>query len=276
MIPALLAACDKVEHPISTGGNTGNGGGEGVVKRVLLEDYTAWHCIYCPEGHVIASQLENTYDEDLVVVGIHAGSLADPGYYPTNTDFTTTAGDAYFANWSVNGIPKGMVNRKPYEGVVPMERVKWGEATAALVGQPARMDLWFSELLFDGPSETVNATVKIHVADVLGDTTYALVVYLVEDHVIDWQYSSLAPPPNDVEFYDHRHVLRDNLNGTWGQDVLTGVEAIDDTITVTLPSYTFNEGSGEDFDAAQCYLVAYVYNTTTDEVEQVVERKLQP
>lgn len=277
LLPILiLCSCDKVEHPITSGAGSGNGGGEGTVKRVLLEEFTAWHCIYCPEGHAIGQQLSTTYGEDLVVVSIHASDLADPGYYPTNTDFTTPAGDDYYANWSVIGIPKGMVNRTPYEGVVPMERVKWGAATAALMGQPAKLDIWFSALAFDMPSETVNADVSIAVADALGDTTYALVVYLIEDHVIDWQYSSLAPPPNNVEFYDHRHVLRDNLNGPWGQDVLTGTEAVGDTITITLPSYTLNEGSGEDFDHAQLYLVAYIYNTATDAVEQVVERKLVP
>ena len=209
-----LAGCDKIEHPITTGGNHGGRGNGVVTKRVLLEDYTAWHCIYCPEGHQIAQQLHNTYGEDLILVGIHGSGLADPGYYPTNTDFTTTAGNSYFANWSVNGLPKGMVNRVPYEGVVPMERVKWGEATAALIALPAKMDLWIEPPTYDG-SNTVDATIKIAVAEDLGDTTYKLVVYLIEDHVIDWQFSSLASP-NDVEFYDHRHVLRDNLNGTWG------------------------------------------------------------
>jgi hypothetical protein len=277
LLPLILigfAACDKIDHPITVGGSGPGNGNEGVTKRVLLEEFTAWHCIYCPEGHQIGQQLQGTYGDDLVIVGIHASDLADPGYYPTNTDFRTAAGDAYYTNWSVIGIPKGMVNRVSYEGVVPMERVKWSEATAAQMGLPAKMDLWFDALTYDG-GNTVDASIKIGVAEALGDTTYKLVVYLIEDHVIDWQFSSLASP-NDVEFYDHRHVLRDNLNGTWGQDVLTSANVSGDTVSVVLPTYTFNEGAGEDFVGANCALVAYLYNGTTMEVEQVAERVLVP
>jgi hypothetical protein len=102
-----------------------------------------------------------------------------------------------------------------------------------------------------------------------------LTVQLIEDHVIDFQYNAAATPP-DIPEYDHRHVLRDNLNGTWGEPLVTGSAPastpISKSFTYTLPANVVH--------AENCALVAYVSNApgTTGEYQvlQVEEKKFQP
>ncbi|MCB0795603.1 MAG: Omp28-related outer membrane protein, partial [Flavobacteriales bacterium] len=72
--------------------------------------------------------------------------------------------------------------------------------------------------------------------------------------------------------YEHKHVLRDAINSTWGEEVLTGSNLPGDTLTVPIPSYTLDNGWVGD----NCSLVAYVYNNVTREVMQVTERKFVP
>jgi len=94
---------------------------------------------------------------------------------------------------------------------------------------------------------------------------------LIEDHVVDWQLDNEATPP-DVENYEHRHVLRTTLNGTWGVPLITGAANTGDTITLSYPDFAVDPS----WQPANCALVAYAYNTASNEVMQVAERNFQP
>jgi hypothetical protein len=104
---------------------------------------------------------------------------------------------------------------------------------------------------------------------VTGD--HNLVVYLTEDRVVDWQLDAEAPTP-DVPDYEHPHMLRTNLNGTWGVPVVTGSVEAGDTVSLAYEDFALNPS----WNTAKCALVAWVYNTATDEVMQAEERKFQP
>jgi hypothetical protein len=98
-----------------------------------------------------------------------------------------------------------------------------------------------------------------------------LTIYLLEDSVVDAQVDNRVSPP-DVLDYMHRHVLRGNVNGTWGETVVTGSAAAGDTVTVT-HSYVLPANV---LVPAKCSLVAYVYRSDNYEVLQAEERKIQP
>jgi hypothetical protein len=279
-LPILLLAsftsCDYVSDPIPPDGG-GPDPGEGVLRRVLLEDFTGHRCNNCPAAAQTAFQLQAIYgEENLVVVGVHSTSAfaapADPpnsnGSY--STDFRTPAGNDYTTTFGVSFLPAGMVSRKPFNNSTTLSQSAWGSAVDAIIGEPASMDIWFEDFDYNAGTNTVTTNVKVAIVDdVVGD--HNLIVYLTEDHVIDWQLNSQANPP-DVPDYEHRHVLRDNLNGTWGGALIVSSASVGDTLTVPVSKVL----AATVLDAGNCALVAYAYNTGTNEVMQVRERKFQP
>lgn len=271
-----LAACDYVDDPIPPSSTSGGGPGESVKRRALLEEFTGHRCNNCPAAHAVAANLADVYGEELIVVGVHATSVfaaplspPDPnGAY--STDFRTPAGDTYTTTFNVTFLPTGLVNRTPFNNSVTISSGNWSSAIADIVEQDAVCDIWFSQLEHDQTNNTVTAEVKIAVlAPITGD--HNLTVYLTEDHVIDWQLNSLATPP-DVENYDHRHVLRTNLNGTWGDLAISGSAQTGDTLTFQFIDIPMDP----DWNAANCALVGYLSDVATDEVLQAAEREFQP
>ena len=269
-------SCDYVDDPTPPGTGGGNNGGETVKRRALLEEFTGHRCNTCPAAHQVAANLASVYGDDLIIVAVHATDFfaapLDPpapnGAY--STDFRTTAGEAYTQSFSVSFLPTGLVNRVPYNSSSTISSGNWSSAIAQIVDEDAALDVWVSDIVHNATANTVSAEVKVAVLQAVTGT-YNLTVYLTEDHVIDWQLNSLVSPP-DVEFYDHRHVLRTNLNGTWGTLVEIGTAAVGDTLTKTFSDIAMDPS----WNAANCELVAYVYNTTTNEVLQAAERKFQP
>lgn len=272
-----VAGCDYVNAPLVDPGGTNNGG-EGVTRKVLLEDFTGHRCNNCPDAAAVALQLQDIYGEDLILVGVHMlASFAAPVSPPNPdgsyaTDFRTEAGNTYETALGISFLPNGAVSRRVYNSSLLQGEAAWGSAVADIIGEPADLDIWFSELTYNGSANTVTAEVKVAVLNpIVGD--HNLTIYLTEDHVVDWQYNNdPALPDPDVEDYDHRHVLRTTLNGTWGVPLITTSAAAGDTLTFSYPNFPVAAG----WVPANCALVAYGYNTASYEVLQVEERSIQP
>lgn len=273
---ALLAACDKVDNPLGTD-DTPVPVVDGVPRKVLLEDLTGHRCPNCPQAAGIAEDLQELYGDQLVVVGVHMMTVfAAPGLPlgddSLDTDFRTPAGDTYEDIFDVPSLPKGLVDRKPYNNVLAISRDSWSSAVAQLMGQEAEVKLWFDTLHFDPASRTATFTVKGLCAKPISGPR-SLTIYLTEDHVIDGQIDNQATPPY-IPDYDHRHVLRDNVNGTWGEAFMNTSTAVGDTVT---KSFTYTLSSNV-VEPANCAFVAYTYSTSGAdqyEVKQVEERKVQ-
>lgn len=283
---ALIMGCDYVEDP--TPPTTDNGGGElsilldtsevdlshpAASRKVLLEDITGHRCNNCPRAARIAQALKDEqFGDDLILVGVHAGSFAPP--YPPlgdgqyDTDHRTPAGIAYQQAYQVTFFPAGLISRKPFQSSIIVSEGSWGSAVADIIGDPSPFDIWVDTLSVD--DGLLSTVLKMHVSEnVTGN--HNLVVYLTEDPVVDWQLDSEASPA-DVPDYEHPHVLRTNLNGTWGTPVIVGSAPIGRVITLTINNYSLDP----DWTPNNLSLVAWVYDTETDEVMQAEERKFQP
>ena len=277
-----LAACDYVEDPTPPAnpdnGGGGNGGGDTAVvtRKVLLEDITGHRCPNCPRAARVAQALkDDVYGDDLVLVAIHAGFFSNPvpplgdGQY--DTDHRTEAGNAYNAAYGPQSYPIGLISRKPFNNSILVNDGNWGSAVADLIGTPTPFKLRVDTIITGGGTVSTEISLDLQ-QDVAG--SYNLVVYLVEDRVIDWQYDAEAVPPNspDIPNYEHRHILRGNLNGTWGtpaiEDGGTTGQSFSFPFTYTIPANVVNVDN--------CYLVAWIYDLATEEVMQVEERKFRP
>jgi hypothetical protein len=88
----------------------------------------------------------------------------------------------------------------------------------------------------------------------------------MEDSIVGKQ---LLPTGDDLN-YVHRHVFRKTLNGTWGEEINTAALAPEEVIT---KSYSVK--LDEAYNDKQCYIIAYVANTDSKEVLQVIEKKIK-
>jgi hypothetical protein len=276
IVGTLLNGCDYVDDPTPPRQDGGNGPGTTVKRRALLEEFTGHRCNTCPAAHAVAASLESAFGDELVVVGIHATDFfaaplnPPPSNGAYSTDFRTPAGNAYATAFSISFLPTGLVNRAPFNSSTTISSGNWSSAVAAIVAQDAQCDIWVSQFSHNAAANTISAEVKVAVLSALTGS-HNLTAYLTEDHVIDWQLNSLATPP-DVEDYDHRHVLRANLNGTWGETLVASSAEPGDTLTLSWN----NIPVAASWNAQNFALVAYAYSTATNEVLQVAERKLQP
>jgi hypothetical protein len=249
-------------------------------QRNGLRDETAAHKAPLADlfpSAVIGHQ-KALYDTNLVLVAIHmTEAFAAPalplGDDSLDTDFRTPAGNTYEQTFSVPSLPKGLISRKPYNGTTTIGRANWSSAVADIIGDPADLKLWFDSFAYDAGTNQVTTTVKaVCLNAITGD--HNLTVYLTEDHVIDGQIDQSANPPY-VPDYEHRHVLRDNLNGAWGDPFVVGQAAVGDTLS---KSFVYSLPANV-LVPTNCALVAYVYSTggaDRYEVKQVQEQEFQP
>ncbi|MEO8068896.1 MAG: Omp28-related outer membrane protein [Flavobacteriales bacterium] len=271
-----LTGCDEIVEPDNPVPGPCAGGGNGFgFRRVLLEDLTGFRCPNCPAAGDVAKQLEGIYCGDVVVVAVHCTTpFASPTTTPPDpfsTDFRTVAGEAYVTTFQPPGLPNGLVSRKEYDGSVVVGPSAWSSAVAVLLGQPAEFEVAFDTVIYDAGTETLDLKVKV---DALTSNTgdYNVVVYLLESDVIEGQLDNRVPG-GIVYPYTHNHMLRDNINGTWGTQAFTGTITAGQSTTLSFDDYVL---AATVLEPANCSLVAYIYRVDNDEVMQVSEQELIP
>ena len=111
----------------------------------------------------------------------------------------------------------GMVNRTSYQGSTTLFKDSWEPAIQDLIDLPAEA---FIEL--ETTYEEASKKLDIHVhSEFLTDLTesYNICVFIIESGIISPQKNDLAsigPTPNWMD-YEHKHMLRKSLNGSWGE-----------------------------------------------------------
>ena len=83
-----------------------------------------------------------------------------------------------------------------------------------------------------------------------------LVLCITEDNIIDKQVDGSTL----IEEYEHDHVLRTHLNGTWGSYI---------TLENEYTSFNYDFSIENNWVRSNCNIVAYVYNDSNKEVLQV-------
>lgn len=266
---AGMIACDIIEEPYLKDNTGGQGGDPGetpvVVKNVLLEDYTGVQCVNCPAAGELALQIQEQYGHQVIVLGVHAGGMSNPqpGNFP---DFLTDEGTTWYTHFDFDTNPVGTINRKLNGGSVLFNVGDWTEAVAITAAEEAMIDMTPTVEYNDA-----NRTLKVNIASkalVELPDTYSLVVCIMEDSIIGKQKAMV--PGGIINDYMHRHVFRGTMNGAWGEEINTEAIAPEDVIT---KEYTTTLNS--DFNADQCYIIAYVANSETKEILQVVEKKIK-
>lgn len=269
-----LASCDKIEKentllpapaPVNPNENTETPSEIDITKTheekyVLVEEFTGQKCLNCPKGHRKLSDLHEQYGKRLTVVGIHAGpeDLVPPL-------FRTEAGDAYYDKLANKAnLPSIMVSRKKFGNsyVFTESYKKWDVPIEEQMKEKAKMNI-FAVAEYIEPQK-IKVTLKGKVLDNNTLPASKVQVYLLENKIKAYQKDGF----DDVEDYEHNHVLRGAINGIWGENF----EDLKDYAY----NYEVKELPGKEFVAENYSVVAFVYDAETYEVYDVIQVDIQP
>jgi hypothetical protein len=265
----LCSACDKIEAPYGNGSNSPIPT-DSAVRKILIEDFTGHTCQACPNAHREATRLHSLFGEQVVVMAVHADFWANP--YPVGApyytyDFRTSLATQIATDFGVIGqpFPKGLINRMNNPATGQPWVLDWGaweDRISDWLSQPADAKISITPT-YNPSTRAVTADVDVLAVSDMTDGCQ-LAVYFVEDSIINWQKDQTASP-SDVQNYEHNHVLRGSLNGTYGENLgaLTAGSNINRNYSGTLiPS---------DAVAGRVKLIAILSNTVTREIIQVEE-----
>ena len=267
IIAIIAGSCDIIDEPYIEGGGSGPTPQDTMIRKVLLEDFTGFKCVNCPSASHESHTLKDFYGDQLIIIGVHAGYYAEPDASGNYTeDLTTTTGDALNSFFSILSYPSGMVNRREFSGNKILSYGNWGSSIAEVLQDDiiANIEIIRS---WEQSTQTVSLDVcsEFFVADA---NTYKLCVYLAEDSIITWQKNndlSMGTTP-DIQSYVQMHVLRDAVNSTWGDEIVTGGATLGLKDT---SNYSYNFTTHPEFDVNNCTLIAFIYDSATYEIIQV-------
>jgi hypothetical protein len=271
LIAGIFASCDKIDPPYTTQGGGGGGEPEEVIQKVLLEDYTGHKCVNCPAAAKLAGDLKEVYGDQLIIMAVHAGYFAEPENPPFDLDLRTAIGDQWDTYYNVIGNPQGLVNRKLYNGAALVLPAGWGEKVQEIVTNVTPQASISLETSFDAETRKLDVAVNSKFLSGFSEPYYLQVV-LVEDSIQGAQ-SNNNPAVGDtpiIEDYYHRHVLRQDINGIYG-DAVNGTEAI---VANEVYNHNYSLTLNAAYKAQHCSVIAFLYRISDNEILQVEEKHI--
>jgi hypothetical protein len=205
-------------------------------KKVVLEEFTGIHCVYCPDGHTIAQNIQNNNTGDAFIINIHTGGYANPG--ANEPDFRTPFGSAIAAQSGLVGYPAATVNRTNFPGLeqgssgtTAMSRNSWTSASNTTLSQSSDVNVGV-EAEIDVQTNTIIVHVEAFYTANSTQSTNKLNVALLQNNTLGPQTGG-----NMGNEYNHMHRLVWLLTGQWGQTISTTTAGtfIDETYTYDIP-----------------------------------------
>ncbi len=191
-----------------------------IEKEVLLHEYAATWCQYCPDAKYILNQILDTTDY-IIPVSIHK---SDPMAFSEGVELFNT----YITNPAGIGVPSGDMDHyplTPYVAIMPSswDSYSWDRSRHTVpvaVSASNNYNASSNEVYID-----MNATFY---GQLSGDLRFN--AYVVEDSVSGGSsydqanfFNNQQGHPyygagNPIEGYQHRHILRATAGGAWGHE----------------------------------------------------------
>lgn len=281
----LFTACDKISSDVVANdgkelpGN-GNAGTDTTstdttatevrMRKILIEDFTGHECPNCPRAALEIKTIEDLYGEKVVAMALHVSeTFAAPVPPEFPADYRTTEGTAIdnFFGISSAGLPKGMVNRRGFQGQHIFSYFAWSTEVSNLVNLP--LDAWI------GMTNTYNATLNQVTTDLKIDFETSIIgdvkvcAFLVQDSIISPQKDNTATGGKNLN-YVHNHMLKKGLTPAFGEIIATDPTASTPAISKTYSLVLLPEWKPE-----HCKIIAYIYKASNYEIIQVQEKKVK-
>ncbi|MDD3130604.1 MAG: Omp28-related outer membrane protein [Bacteroidales bacterium] len=240
-------------------------------RQVLLEEFTGHRCVNCPEASLMVHQLAVSLDHRLVIYNVHAGAFAKPLPGTVfDTDFRSTVGNTFNLDFGIWAYPSAMIDRKPFQSSYTILKDNWEQLITAELAQPNLANLKLVGTWFPKLSTLVITTETEFTVEPAAE--YRLAVYLVEDSIVAPQLNNKPSIGADTLMnYVHRNVLRDAINGVYGEYLTESAGLATGEIYTKRYNYVVNP----DWNIEHCNIIAYLgkYDATYNliEIVQVAE-----
>jgi len=256
----IFYSCDIIDPPYEENANIDT---DSTTKKVLLEDFTGFRCGNCPEAGELAHEIVKDSKEQVIIMTIHAGSLADPTpQRPYN--FKTPVGNDIANYYKLPGTPFGLINRESYNGSHLQSPSSWRTLSFLEMQKKSYIKIEPAAEYNDATRE-ISLNAKIKFLKEYQNNMY-LVAYIVEDSIIQYQKDDRKYPNTNIENFVHMHVLRGSMNGTWGEQIsnntIVANSIIDKQFKYIIPQ-------DKDWKPKHLALIVAVHNNDTRVIEQV-------
>lgn len=181
-------------------------------RFAILEEFTGHTCNNCPDGARRIQQLVDVYGDQLIPIAIHASNQFAtplPSGNKFRTDFRVDGGhgEIYLDNLNIGALPQGIVSRSTPNG----RQINQWESDFLTIKDDTPLASLKLQSFHSGSDTIVRIQIDIEWLSTLSEI-YNLQVHLLESNIIDWQKDGVL----DVPDYNHKHVLRKVVNGTYG------------------------------------------------------------
>lgn len=205
-------------------------------KKVVLEEFTGIHCVYCPQGHAVANEIKAADPNNAFIINVHVGGYATPG--SGEPDFRTPFGIPIASQTQLTGFPSGTINRRVFSGLentaggTAMYRNFWTEASNTIITMPSYVNVALTGSI-NINTRILTVHVEAYYTSASGVTTNNLNVALLQNNTLGAQTGG-----NAGNNYNHQHRLVHLLTGQWGDAINTTTSGtfVDRTYTYTIPS----------------------------------------
>jgi Outer membrane protein Omp28/Secretion system C-terminal sorting domain len=216
------------------------------VHNPVLEDHTGAWCQFCPDGAVVAEQVDANYPE-AISTAVHNG------------DAMTIADGGTLQNEYISGYPGGMIDHFKFETepAVELNRGAWDARMAERINMITPVAVSIETYSYNAGTREITVTVAANfVGPISGDLRFNC--YVLEDSVTGTgtgynqvnYYNTVSGHPyygagNPISGFVHRHVVRAMLGTAWGTaSVIPGSVSDGDSYTNTY-TYTLPAGYNE-------------------------------
>jgi hypothetical protein len=227
-------------------------------KKVVLEEFTGIHCVFCPQGHVIAQAIQNNNPGNAFLINIHTGSFATPGN--GEPDFRTSYGSSIAGQTGLTGYPSGTVNRHNFpgqemgnSGTTALSRNQWTNTANQILDIGSYVNVGI-EADIDVSTNEIVIHVEAYYTGNSPQGTNFLNVALLQNNTLGPQTGG-----NMDDEYVHMHRLVEMITGLWGVEITntTTGSFIDETYTYPIPA----DYNGVPAEIADLEVVAYISET---------------
>lgn len=239
-------------------------------RNVLLEDFTGVRCVNCPDGHLIAASILNSYPQGRVVVVAEHDTLGLlTGPYPFgHFDFRTTeAKDIISLLGGISSKPIGAIDRKIFTGetTIPVGRQKWPGYVAADIALSVPKVQMKIESQYNDATRVLSLGVILQYAESISGNNN-LSIMLTESGMVEPQLDQTGIDT----FYVHNHVLRDMISSSTGLPI-KGNKSPGHATKYVMPDYTIPSS----WNADSVHIVTFVTDTDSLNVLQVIDKTLK-
>ncbi len=278
-VVGLIVSCDKVKEPYMKVTDVSDcpvpafPDFPAPAKTVLIEEFTGHKCVYCPTGAYDLDLIQQqSYGSRVIVLEIHASSLADPEDGNYSLDLRPdTHGEELYTDFLVTGEPSAMFNREKLDGTTYayLTPSTWqAKAEQVLAETPVLSMQIINE--YDATTRKLCSHVRTRFLTA-STQNLKIALYVAEDSIIGYQSnnnSAVGTTP-EISNYVFMNVMRDEFVGTYGETFTSGGVAQDSTMI-----RTYKKTLNTTWVDRHCKVVAYVYDDDSKAILQAVEAKV--